>query len=177
MVNHLVQQKPFNRPTNHKIKNNFRKVKLIFPEINFSIKTFRIIILFIIFSYGIFFVIKNTFFKKENYIQNLSYSKDSVECFNDPNLYSVISKNIKWENFYIVAKLKRKALLQKIQVDFPMVENIKISKIWPYSAAVQIYFYEPEIVIKLWDRRFAVMWNYNFEIFSGNTIWDEIFYA
>ena len=40
-----------------------------------------------------------------------------------------------------------------------------------------IDFYEPDIVIKLWDRRFAVMWDYNYEIFSGNTIWDDIFYA
>lgn len=177
MTNYLVSPRPFKRSNHHKIKKNFSRVKLIFPKINFSIKAFRIVILAIIFSYWIFFVIKNTFFKKENYIQNLSYSKESVDKFNDPTLYSVISKSLKWENYYIVWKLKRKAILKSIQDEFPVVKNMKIVKSEPYSAAVWIDFYKPDIVIKLWDRRFAVMWDYNYEIFSGNTIWDDAFYA
>jgi len=177
MPNYLVRPRPFKKIKHNTIKKNFHKVKLIYPKINFSIKGFWITILVIIFSYWIFFVIKNTFFKKENYIQNLSYSKESVEKFNDPSLYSTISKTLKWENYYIVWKLKRKTILKTIQSDFPIVKNMKIVKSEPYSAAVWIDFYEPDIVIKLGDRRFAVMWDYNYEIFSGNTIWDDIFYA
>lgn len=177
MPNYLVKPRPFKRIKPNKIKKNFNKVKLIYPQINFSIKGFWITILIIIFSYGIFFVIKNTVFKKENYIQNLSYSKESVEKINDPNLYSAISKSLKWENYYVVWKLKRKSILKSIQSEFPVVKNMKIVKSEPYSAAVWIDFYEPDIVIKLWDRKFAVMGNYNYEIFSWNTIWNDIFYA
>lgn len=177
MTNYLVSPRPFKKSNHHKIKKNFNRVKLIFPKINFSIKAFRIVILAIIFSYWIFFVIKNTFFKKENYIQNLSYSKESVDKFNDPILYSAISKSLKWENYYIVWKLKRKAILKSIQDEFPVVKNMKIVKSEPYSAAVWIDFYEPDIIVKLWERRFAVMWDYSYEIFSGNTIWDDAFYA
>ena len=177
MASYLVTPRPFKRSNHHTIRKNFRRVKLIYPNINFSIKSFWIVILVILFSYGIFFVVKNTFFKKENYIQNLSYSKESVEKFNDPNLYSAISKILKWENYYIVWRLKRRTILNTIQSEFPVVRNIKIVKSEPYSAAVWIDFYEPDIIIKLWDRRFAIMWNYNFEIFSWNTIWDDIFYA
>ena len=177
MWNYLVSPRPFKRSNHHTIKKNFRRVKLIYPKINFSIKAFRIVILSIIFSYGIFFIIKNTFFKKENYIQNISYSKESVDAFNDPYLYSEISKSLKWENYYVVSKLKRKSFLNKIKSEFPMVKNMKIVKSAPYSVAIWIDFYEPDIIIKLWDRRFAIMWNYNFEIFSGNTIWEDVFYA
>lgn len=177
MRNSLVQQRPFKRQSHHKIKNNFKKIKLIYPEINFSVKTFWIVILSIIFSYWIFFIIKNTFFKKENYIQNISYSKESVEKYDDPYLYSQVSKTLKWENYYVVSKLKRKSFLNKIKSDFPMVKNVKIVKSGPYSVAIWFDFYDPDIIIKLWDRRFAIMWNYNFEIYSGNTIWDDIFYA
>ena len=177
MTNYLVSPRPFKRSNHHKIKKNFNRVKLIYPKINFSIKAFRIVILAIIFSYWIFFVIKNTFFKKENYIQNLSYSKESVDKFNDPTLYSAISKALKWENYYIVWKLKKKATLRSIQNEFPVVRNMKVVKSEPYSAAVWIDFYEPDIIIKLWERRFAVMWDYSYEIFSGNTIWDDTFYA
>ena len=176
MTNYLVSPRPFKR-SNHKIKKNFSRVKLIYPKINFSIKAFWIVILSIIFSYWIFFVIKNTFFKKENYIQNLSYSKESVDKFNDPTLYSAISKALKWENYYIVWKLKRKTILRSIQNEFPVVRNMKVVKSELYSAAVWIDFYEPDIIIKLWERRFAVMWDYNYEIFSGNTIWNDVFYA
>jgi len=177
MWNYLVSPRPFKRSNHHTIKKNFRRVKLIYPKINFSIKAFRIVILSIIFSYGIFFIIKNTFFKKENYIQNISYSKESVDAFNDPYLYSEISKSLKWENYYVVSKLKRKSFLNKIKSEFPMVKNMKIVKSAPYSVAIWIDFYEPDIIIKLWDRRFAIMWDYNFEIFSGNTIWEDVFYA
>lgn len=177
MWNYLVSPRPFKRSQHHTIKKNFRKVKLIYPKINFSIKAFRIVILSIIFSYWIFFIIKNTFFKKENYIQNISYSKESVDKFDDPYLYSEISKSLKGENYYVVSKLKRKLFLNQIKSNFPMVKNMKIVKSGPYSVAIWIDFYEPEIVIKLWDRRFAVMWDYNFEIFSGNTIWEDVFYA
>lgn len=177
MASYLVTPRPFKREKHKTIKNNFKKVKLIYPEINFSVKTFWIVMLVIIFSYWIFFVIKNTFFKKENYIQNISYSEESVNMFDDPNLYSAISKSLKWENYYIVAKLKRKAFVQKIKSEFPMVKNIKILKTGPYSAGVVVDFYTPDIIIKLWDRKFAVMWNYNFEIYSWNMIWNDIFYA
>lgn len=177
MTNYLVSPRPFKRSNHHTIKKNFSRVKLIFPKINFSIKAFRIVILVIIFSYWIFFVIKNTFFKKENYIQNLSYSKESVDKFNDPTLYSAISKILKWENYYVVWKLKRASILKTIQDEFPVVRNMKVVKSAPYSAAVWIDFYEPDIIIKLGDRRFAVMWDYSYEIFSWNTIWDGIFYA
>lgn len=177
MVNSLVQQRPFKKSAHHKIKHNFRKVKLIYPEINFSVQTFWIVILAIIFSYWIFFIIKNTFFKKENYIQNISYSKESIEKFDDPYLYSEVSKSLKGENFYVVSKLKRKSFLKKIKSKFPMVRNLKIVKSGPYSIAIWFDFYEPDMIIKLGDRRFAIMWDYNYEIYSGNTIWDGVFYA
>lgn len=177
MSNYLVKPRPFKRIKHNTIKKNLNKIKLIYPKINFSIRGFWITILIIIFSYWIFFVIKNTIFKKENYIQNLSYSKESVDKFNDPTLYSIISKSLKWENYYVVWKLKRKSILRAIQNEFPVVKNMKIVKSEPYSAAVWIDFYEPDIVIKLWERRFAIMWDYNYEIFSGNTIWDDVFYA
>ncbi len=177
MASWLVKQRPFKKKSQHTLKNTFRKVKLVYPKINFSVKSFWIVVLTIIFSYWIFFVIKNTFFKKENYIQNLSYSKESVEKFDDPNLYSFISKKVKWENFYVVAKMRRKSLLSQIKSEFPMVKNLKIVNSGPYSATVWIDFYTPDIIIKLWDRRFAIMWDYNFEIYSWNTIWDNIFYA
>lgn len=177
MANYLVSPRPFKRSNHHKIKKNFSRVKLIYPKINFSIKTFWIIVLTIIFSYWIFFVVKNTFFKQENYIQNLSYSKESVDKYNDPYLYSEISKWLKWENYYIVARLRKNSFLEKIKEQFPMVKNMKIVKSWPYSATVWIDFYTPDIVIKLWDRYFAVIWKYDYELYSGNTIWDGVLYA
>jgi hypothetical protein len=45
--------------------------------------------------------------------------------------------------------LKRKAILKSIQDEFPVVKNMKIVKSEPYSAAVWIDFYKPDIVIKL----------------------------
>lgn len=154
-----------------------KKVKLVYPKINFSVKTFWIVVILIIFSYWIFFIIKNTFFRDENYLQNLSYSKESVEEYNDPYLYKAIWSGLKWENIYIISKFWKSKILNQLQDEFPMVKNIKIVKSGPYSASVRLDFYEPEIVIKLWDRRFAILWNNIFELYSWNTLWNDVFFA
>jgi hypothetical protein len=86
----LVTNRPFKRRKRNNIKKQIRRVKLIYPSVKFSIKWLWIFVLFVIFFYGIFFIIKNTIFKAENYIDKISYSKVSVDNYDNPYLYKRI---------------------------------------------------------------------------------------
>lgn len=174
MVN-LVRSRPFKKKKKNNFKKNVNKIKLIYPKLRFSVKWFWIIMLFVIFSYWLFFIIKNTIFKEENYINKIFYSKNSVELYDNPYLYRKISQLIKNENYYVVSKFQKTDILRSIQNEFPIVKDIKIIQPEEFAASVRVEFYDPEIIIRLWDRKFWVLWDFDFEIFSGNSIWQNIF--
>ncbi len=173
----LVRQRKFKKIKKNKFKKQFRKTKLIYPQINMSIKWLRVFILVVIFAYWLFFIINNTIFKDENYIEQITYSKASVDSYDNPYLYKMISEIIKYENYFVVSKFRKWDIEDKIKSEFPLVSDIKIIQPDKYTASVRIDFHEPEIIIKLGERKFGVVWDYNFEIFSGNNIWDNIFFV
>ncbi len=171
----LIVNRPFKKSKTHSFKKQVKRVKLIYPSVKISIKFLWVFILFIIFSYWIFFIIKNTIFKDENYIEKITYSKVSVDDYDNPYLYKKISDLIKYENYYVISKLRKWSILQQIREEFPIVKSIKIIQPQKYYASVHIDFHEPDIVFKLDDRKFGVWWSYDFEIFSGNQIGDGTF--
>ncbi len=171
----LVRQRKFKKVKKNKFTKKFRRTKLIYPKLNVSVKWLWIFILIVIFAYGLFFIINNTIFKPENYIEQITYSKTSVDNYDDPYLYRRISELIKYENYFVVSKFRKWDIVKKIKTEFPLVKSIDIIQPEKYTASVKIDFYEPEIVIKLWERKFWVVGDYNFEIYSGNNIWKNIF--
>jgi len=173
----LVKERWYTKKKKNKFKKQRNKTKLIYPQIDLSIKWLRIFILFIIFAYWLFFIINNTIFKDENYIQQIRYSKASVDKYDNPYLYKQISDLIKYENYYVVSKLRKSTILTIIQSKFPMVKDIDIVQSDKYTASVKVDFYKPEIIVRLWDRKFWVIWNYNFEIFTWNNIDNGIFFV
>ena len=132
-------------------------------------------ILVVIFSYWIFFIIKHTIFRTENYIEKVYYSQASIDNYDNPYLYKKISELIKNENYYVVSKFKKWSILDVLQNQFPIVKNIKIIQPKKFAASVRVDFYYPDMVFKLWDRKFGILWDYDFEIFSGNKLSDSIF--
>ncbi len=171
----LVRQRRYKKAKKNVFKKKRQKTKLIYPSIDVSIKWIRVSILFIIFGYGLFFIINNTVFKPENHIEQITYSKYSVDNYDNPYLYKKISDLIKYENYHVVSKLRKSTILNIIQDEFPLVKNIEIIQPDKYTASVNIEFYIPDIVVKLGDRKFGVVNEFNFEIFSGNRLADNIF--
>ncbi|HKL43672.1 MAG TPA: hypothetical protein VJ892_00135 [Candidatus Absconditabacterales bacterium] len=171
----LVRQKKFKKKKRNKLTKKIQRTKLIYPKLNFSIKWFWIFILIVIFSYGLFFIINNTIFKPENYIEQITYSKASVDNYDDPYLYKKISDLIKYENYFVVSKFRKSDIINQIKSEFPLVKDLEIIQPAKFTASVRVDFYEPDIVVRLGDRKFGVFGRYNFEIFSGNKIGNGIF--
>lgn len=175
----LVKSRPFRRNRiNNNISNQFKKkIKLIYPQFNIPIQYIWIFVITIVFVYWIFFIINNTLLKPENDIKNISYGKYSVDMYDNPELYKKIWNLIRWENYFVVSKFKKREVLSQIQEDFIMIKNISFAQPAKYGVSVQFDFYEPDIVVKLWNRKFWVIDGKDFEIFSGNNIWSDTFFV
>jgi len=173
----LVRQKKFKKRKRNNFRRKLNRTRLVYPTVNISIKRLRVIILVVIFVYGLFFIINNTIFKAENYIEQITYSKSSVDNYDNPYLYKRISELIKYENYFVVSKLRKIGIESKIKNEFPLVKDVEIIQPEKYTASVKIEFYEPDIIIKLDKRKFGVVWEYNFEIFSWNKIGKDIFFV
>lgn len=173
----LVRQRKFKKVKKNTFKKKRQKTKLIYPTIDISIKWIRVFVLVVIFWYWLFFIINNTIFKAENSIEQITYSKSSVDAYDNPYLYKRISELIKHENYYVVAKLRKWKIENTIKSEFPLVKDIKIIQPKKYTASVKIEFYTPDIIIRLWQKKFGVIWDYSFEIFSGNNIDQNIFFV
>lgn len=175
----LVKSRPFRRKRIHSnISSQFKKkIKLVYPNFNIPIQYIWIVAIAIVFIYWIFFVINNTLLRPDNYIQNISYGKYSVDMYDNPELYKKIWDLIRWENYFVVSKFKKREILSQLKSEFIMVKNITIVQPEKYGASVQLDFYEPDIVIKLWDKKFWVINGQDFEIFSGNRIWEDTFFV
>ena len=175
----LVKSRPFRRNRIHSnISSQFKKkIKLVYPNFNIPIQYIWILVIVIVFIYWIFFIINNTLLRPDNYIQNISYGKYSVDMYDNPELYKKIWDLIRWENYFVVSKFKKREILSQLKSEFIMVKNITIVQPEKYWASVQLEFYDPDIVIKLWDKKFWVINGEDFEIFSGNKIWENSFFV
>lgn len=175
----LVKSKPFRRKRLHRnISSQFKKkIKLVYPNFNIPIQYIWILVIVIVFIYWIFFIINNTLLRPDNYIQNISYGKYSVDMYDNPELYKKIWDLIRWENYFVVSKFKKREILSQLKSEFMMVKDITIVQPEKYWASVQLEFYDPDIVIKLWDKKYWVINGKDFEIFSGNKIWEDSFFV
>ncbi len=171
----LVRQRKYKKRKKNKLTKKIQRTKLVYPKLNVSIKWLWVFILIVIFVYWLFFIINNTILKPENYIENITYSKASVENYDDPYLYKKISELIKYENYFVVSKFRKSNIVEQIKSEFPLVKDIEIIQPQKFTASVKVEFYDPEIIVRLWNRKFGVLWKYNFEIFSWNKIWNWVF--
>ncbi|HPC34296.1 MAG TPA: hypothetical protein PLP73_01425 [Candidatus Absconditabacterales bacterium] len=171
----LVKNRPYKKKKTPVFNTRDKTIRLIHPVIKMPIKWFWILLLSIIFVYGIVFIIQHTVFKDENYIKKVFYTESSLSNYFNSGLYTTISESIKNENFYVASNFKKSSILNGLKNDFPIVKNIKIFQPQKFSAAVDVEFYELDMIFKLGDRKFGVLGYYDFEIFSGNTIGDGAF--
>jgi hypothetical protein len=167
----VSKQKPFQKKKQQrplfKKKRTEQKVKV---NTRFLFFVMWVAILLMVFGYGTIFVLKRTIFSPRYLIQNVEYADDSVATYDDPYLYKSISEELKGKNYYLQKAFKKLHLSSTIHAQYPMVDKVKFSYTNPNEVIVQVSFFEPDILIKYQTRRFALLGDYTFELFSGSSL-------
>lgn len=125
----LVSQKQF---SHKKHKQSFRKKLnrsgIEIPEIKISPKIKNILsrwtLFIVLIVWGIYFLIKSSFFKPEQKISQVKFSESTIATYQDIELFNFITEEVKWKNYFILSSDKDE-LLNKIQKKFPFVWKIE----------------------------------------------------
>jgi len=138
-----------------------RKIPLIYFWIFFGV---------LVFFYWGYLSLKYTIFVPEYTISKIDYALSSVKIYDDPFLYKKISSLTKWENLHVLSWNNNK-IIESIQKDYPFVEDILIVYKAPKTVLVKVLFSPPNLVLVHEEKKFGIIGNYIFELFSGNTLW------
>jgi len=79
-----------------------------------------------------------------------------VSLFDEPTLYSTISKNLQGKNYYLMRFFGKGDILDAVQETFPMVSSMDIFLLEKNTAAVSLRFDDPLMIVVAGERKFAV---------------------
>ncbi len=121
-------------------------------------------------------VFQKTVFDDTNYIHHFQYTQQNIEEYDNPYLYREIEDILTGKNVYKLNYFWIHGVLSKLHSKFAMVHDLSVSKLSANTVAVKLTYTPPQIVFTLpvQERKFGIWWDQIVEIFSGNTLADNI---
>jgi hypothetical protein len=133
---------------------------------------FLILWLVIVFVFIFKYIFQSTIFSSDFVIQSVRYDSGSVSLFDEPALYSTISKNLQGKNYYWMRLFGKGDVFDAVQQEFPMVLEMDIFFLEKNTAAVSLRFDDPLMLVIAWERKFAVYDALNIlPLYPQNTLW------
>lgn len=125
----IVNQRPYSRK---KRKQSFRRMLnrsgISIPEVTISPMVKRIlsrwVVSIVLIILSIFFFVKSLFFQEWQIITQVKFSEDTLATYQDIELFSLVSNEVKWQNYFVLTSNKN-AILNKVQKVFPFVWAIE----------------------------------------------------
>jgi hypothetical protein len=157
----LVSARPFaHKKKKHSFKKMLNKSGIPLPTISLSIsqKAREIlswtVICIILVVFGAVFLIKGIFFKSEFRMEQVKWAEQTIETFEDIDLFNIVASSIKGENYYMLNTFQKGKLLSKVQASFPFVTDIHFQLETGHTLGVNLEFAEPIFKIKLGEKAF-----------------------
>lgn len=120
------------------------------------------------------YIFQSTIFSSDYTITSVRYDSWSVSLFDEPALYSTISKNLQGKNYYLMRLFGKWDVFATIQEQFPMVSSMDIFFLEKNTAAVSLRFDDPLMVVVAGERKFAVYDATNIlPLYPQNTLWQD----
>lgn len=164
----FVKSKPLKKINRNSISDNKPSIKF-FSMKKFPVKLIWISISLLIFIYAIILIFKNTAFSQEYTIKTIKYNTSDMQTFSNTWLYNQISNLLKKENFYI-SRLTKSSVLDEVKKNYPSVSNIELSMMWDSAIYVDLDFQEPDLILKLQNKKFWLYWSTIIELSSGSKL-------
>lgn len=125
----LVSQKQFSRKKRKQsLRKKLNRSGIEIPEIKISPRIKSILsrwtLFIVLIIWGIYFLIKSSFFKPEQRIAQVKFSESTMATYQDIELFNFITEEVKWKNYFILSSNKDE-LLEKIKNKFPFVGKIE----------------------------------------------------
>lgn len=169
-----VRQKKRYRKHQNRKKKIFtsKQIKVNIP-MRILIRSIWFAMFFLIFVYGTILVLKKTIFSPKYIIKDVQYAQQSIDKIDDPYLYNTISSELENKNFYMYKFFHQNKLIKLVHSQFPLVKDIKIHYQGYNEVAVEVDFFDPQILFIYWQQRFWLYNDYVFNLYTWNTLGSE----
>ncbi len=129
-----------------------------------------IVVIFIIIVFR--YIFQSTIFSSDYIIHSVRYDSGSVSLFDEPELYSTISKNLQGKSYYLMKIFGKWDVFDAVQQLFPMVSEMDIFFLEKNTAAVSLRFDDPLMLVVSGKKKFAVYDALNIlPLYPQNTLW------
>ncbi len=133
---------------------------------------FFILWIVVVIGFVFTYIFQSTIFSSDYVIQSVRYDSGSVSLFDEPALYSTISKNLQGKSYYLMKLFGKSDVFKAVQQQFPMVSSMDIFFLEKNTAAVSLRFDDPLMLIVAGEKKFAVYDATNIlPLYPQNTLW------
>jgi hypothetical protein len=109
---------------------------------SFFILFFLLVIVFVL-----RYIFYSTLLSPDYTIKVVRYDSGSVSLFDEPLLYSSITKYLQGKNYYIIKLFGQGRLFSEIQNQFPMLSSLDLFFLEKNIAAVSLQFNDPLMIL------------------------------
>lgn len=121
------------------------------------------------------YIFQQTIFSSDYTIESVRYDSWSVWLFDEPLLYSAITKALRGKNYYMVKYFGQWDILDAVSVMFPIVSDMKVFFLERNTAAVSVRFLDPLMLISAWEKKFAVYDEHTIvPLYPQNTLGNDV---
>lgn len=128
----------------------------------------------ILFLIACFIVFRILFYGSKNTISTVIFSPESIEAYDDPELYTVVQKEILWKNYYSLTRGWLKDIVAEVKEIYPLINEVTIEQSGPWRGYVNIVFHTPTIVFQSPSWFTAAYENSLYYLASWNTLGNDV---
>ena len=105
------------------------------------------------------FLLKWTWYNPVYLIENIEYPEETKLEYWNTELFVLSSKFLRWKYYNTLRVWWEWSLLDWVRKEYPFVKDTHIEFLWNQTVRVDFDYYEPEYVVKLWDKKYWIWWN------------------
>lgn len=156
--------------------SKIRKRQKVYPRKKRVIRHRKYIHLFVILSVIIGSValisifIKSTIFSSRYTITQVTYAAESVEQYDDPSIYNMISDSLLEKNYFWMKWYQFDDIKKNIMTAYPLIEEIEVTQENDATAHVTILFTSPTLVFRTPSQRVATYQQQLYPLLEKNNL-------
>lgn len=105
------------------------------------------------------FLLKGTWYNPTYIIQNIEYPEETRREYWNTELFVLSSKFLRGKYYNTLRVGWEWKLLDWVRTEYPFVKSTHIEFKGNQTISVSFEYYEPDFIIKLWEKKFWVRWN------------------
>jgi len=136
----------------------------------------RSVIAIILITFWFIFLVRGVFFKAEFTINHVTRSEQTLQTYEEIELFNLITREVRGSNYYILKNFKKSEVIELAQASYSFITDIQFQLETGNTLGINIDYAQPLFKVKLGETEFWIRWEHAFyEIQSGMTLGHDSF--